>query len=231
MIQEYLASVPAPGKMTLFSGTTQPQSLANYSPETQAELARAERRRQIATSLMQQGLQGGPIGTQAGRFFVPRGWAQGLGDLAKVIGGVVGNYYADEAGRRAVEKESKDYQDIIGALSQQLAGQPTVSQPPKKTKASNIGFEDEDLQNLGEIPPNENNVTDTPATPAQPLSNQEKLQIVMEAYKKAKRIPTRCANWIVCNPITWGRWIGRIGSNRRRVRWKPSKPSKPRSMC
>lgn len=152
------------GNMRNYSTVGQNQSLADYSPETQAELARQERRRQIMTAIMQQGLEGGPAYASAGRFIVPRGWASGAADLAKTAIGAWGMNKADEAGKEATTKEQQAYADAIKAYKAQTAGTP--AQPGQQV----IGTSEDD--NTMTAP--------TPAQPATPESRQKAILALME---------------------------------------------------
>lgn len=139
--------------------------LGEYSPETQAKLAQQERRRQIANMLVQQGLQGGPPTTSAGRFVVPRHWSQNLGDLAKVVAGAYGNYRADEAGREAIKGEDTAYKEAIEQYKGRIKGTP--AQPEHFTGGEEPGGE---------------------AMPAQPATSETKQQAILEALLQS-RIP------------------------------------------
>lgn len=143
---------------------SQPQSLTDYSPETQAELARQERRRQIANLLLQQGLAGGPSGEMVGRFYVPRGWAQGAADLAKVAAGAYGNYAADKAGKEAIAGENAAYEKAIRDYQTKTAGTPAIPPTGGETPKAMMGV------------------------PAQPVSSQDKQKAILETLLQS-RIP------------------------------------------
>lgn len=157
------------GGFTQFQSTGQNQPLGDYSPETQAELARSERRRQIANLLAQQGLAGGPASTQAGRFVVPRGWAQNVGDLAKVVAGAYGNYAADQSGKEAIEGENKNYEKVLSAYQQRIA--PTPATAPQQVIGTS---EDENTMTAG--------------TPAMPRTAAERQAAISELLASS-RIP------------------------------------------
>ena len=166
-------------------GQTQP--LGDYSPETQAKLAQAERRRQITNLLVQKGLQGGPPATSAGRFIVPRGAMQNLGDLATLMAGLYGNYKADESAQAAIAEENKAYQEAIAGYKSRLAGvtdqagvaaRPAIPAQPATTMTGQS--EDENVY----TPP----TAAQPAIEAVPASTAQKQQAILDALLQS-RIP------------------------------------------
>lgn len=149
----------------------QQQPLGEYSPETQAVLARQERRRQIANMLIQQGITPGPAYTQAGRFVVPQSWSQGLADLLKVGVGAYGLSRADKAGQEAIEKENKLYEQAIKGYKSRLGGTPAV-----QTQAGALGVSEDE-----NAPP----TMGTPTVPPTPEGRQAAILALME-----NRIPS-----------------------------------------
>lgn len=165
----------------------QAQPLGDYSPDVQAKLAQAERKRQIANLLVQRGMQGGPTTTQAGRFLVPRGIAQNMGDLATMLAGVYGNYQADQQAQEAIAEENRAYEQAIQGYKARISGitdqagvaaRPAIPAQPATTMTGQS--EDENVY----LPP----TAAQPAVEAVPSSTAQKQQAILESLLQS-RIP------------------------------------------
>jgi hypothetical protein len=104
------------------------KNVSTTRPMGKSALRNVELRKQMALMLQKEGMEPLPSGNMAGRVFAPTTALQGLGKVANVGVGVLGQYLAGKRGQEIDDDRSQDRIDRVGAYLSDMKNTPEVAE-------------------------------------------------------------------------------------------------------
>lgn len=104
------------------------KNVSTFRPMGKSALRDVELQKQMALMLQKQGTDPLPSGNMAGRVFAPTTALQGLGKVANVGAGVLGQYLAGKRGQEIDDDRSQDRIDRVGAYLSDMKNTPEVAE-------------------------------------------------------------------------------------------------------
>tara|TARA_R110000796_G_scaffold76466_2_gene171013 strand:+ start:1253 stop:2620 length:1368 start_codon:yes stop_codon:yes gene_type:complete len=104
------------------------KNVSTTRPMGKSALRNVELQKQMALMLQKQGMESLPSGNMAGRVFAPITLPQGLGKVANVGAGVLGQYLAGKRGQEIDDDRNQDRIDRVGAYLSDMKNTPVPEQ-------------------------------------------------------------------------------------------------------